>query len=499
MKCAHAECGADLTPAELAEKSCPKCRRGYCAAHFAADGPKGKFCAVCKTPSCAWCAPGGTCFGCLPKCAECDQAAQADKQCHGCGKKVCGAHAAGLQSGCGQPGCASVCCAGCKVDGKCIICYRKSALKSEVSRIVAAAGQDDAPPDVVVSSCAAGQHTPPLWRTDSPTRAAKPGEDLTYGQDLALCPLCRKDPSEHAAKLKETLETKAAAASLMQKLAANPDPARAAFMMGVLICRNAQGELVTLAAVSGRNPAGFSQAVEELGFVAADKVEPMRDIAGRILYPPPSKGAGKNPPGQCAAPKLLQTAIAQGLTPVSMMTELWFDPGNTQEGKAHGVSYTSCETCQDNVVRQLCDKPLTAGVASALASEVAALENSVGSTQLKPPLCYPGVALDEAAQKEFAKLKGMKYPSSGVQTLEKMTRQELEDHVAAAQGPDKEKLQRYLDMTAQKCETLAALKAANLEKYKALTAAKPPLLNQPTQKLLAEQAALAAVAASHGM
>jgi uncharacterized Zn-binding protein involved in type VI secretion len=63
--------------------------------------------------------------------------------------------------------------------------------------------------------------------------------------------------------------------------------------------------------------------------------------------------ADSNPPLQCAAQKLVQTALDKGCTPVQM-TEAWIDrrPKTTQ-----GHRIQSCPTCKDNISRMLCPYP----------------------------------------------------------------------------------------------------------------------------------------------
>src|SRR5690606_15484034 len=63
--------------------------------------------------------------------------------------------------------------------------------------------------------------------------------------------------------------------------------------------------------------------------------------------------ADSNPPLQCAAQKLVQTALEKGCTPVQM-TEAWIDrrPKTTE-----GHRIQSCPTCKDNISRMLCPFP----------------------------------------------------------------------------------------------------------------------------------------------
>jgi len=63
--------------------------------------------------------------------------------------------------------------------------------------------------------------------------------------------------------------------------------------------------------------------------------------------------ADSNPPLQCAAQKLVQTALEKGCTPVQM-TEAWIDrrPKTTE-----GHRIQSCPTCKYNISRMLCPFP----------------------------------------------------------------------------------------------------------------------------------------------
>ena len=63
--------------------------------------------------------------------------------------------------------------------------------------------------------------------------------------------------------------------------------------------------------------------------------------------------ADSNPPLQCAAQKLVQTALEKGCKPVQM-TEAWID---RREKTTQGHRIQSCPTCKDNLARMLCPNP----------------------------------------------------------------------------------------------------------------------------------------------
>ncbi|MFO7563468.1 MAG: DUF4150 domain-containing protein [Enhygromyxa sp.] len=63
--------------------------------------------------------------------------------------------------------------------------------------------------------------------------------------------------------------------------------------------------------------------------------------------------ADSNPPLQCAAQKLVQTALDKGCTPLQM-TEAWID---RRSKTTQGHRIASCPTCKDNISRMLCPNP----------------------------------------------------------------------------------------------------------------------------------------------
>jgi hypothetical protein len=115
-------------------------------------------------------------------------------------------------------------------------------------------------------------------------------------------------------------------------------------MIGVLMCLNADGEVVYLKGFSGvvNHKArfnGYSPPIKHMIFYNF-KGQPLKFSECTQV---------KNPVGACAAPKMLQGAFEKGLVPIAM-AEFWYQPG----GKLHGQFIPSCETCLRNIGFLLC-------------------------------------------------------------------------------------------------------------------------------------------------
>lgn len=95
-----------------------------------------------------------------------------------------------------------------------------------------------------------------------------------------------------------------------------------------------------LASDSGKTPASPSASFPSPGQPAT--VKSVRGDTVQVSKPPD----GKHPPMQCAAQKLVQTALDNGCKP-TQMTEVF-----VKGGEKH--SEESCETCKDNLARMLC-------------------------------------------------------------------------------------------------------------------------------------------------
>jgi hypothetical protein len=147
--------------------------------------------------------------------------------------------------------------------------------------------------------------------------------------------------------------------------AAVPIPRR--FMIGVLICTLDDHSTRTYLAISNDadlqipvNAAKENLAVHTAGQIAGatyaahrGNAQPL-DWAGRNNLNVQRQGSS-NPPGNCAAPKLLQRLYADNVqTRVTQfeMTEQWFDPKDQDPWR--GLTEPSCETCQVQVPTMLC-------------------------------------------------------------------------------------------------------------------------------------------------
>jgi hypothetical protein len=137
-------------------------------------------------------------------------------------------------------------------------------------------------------------------------------------------------------------------------------------MIGVLAAKTPSGRRVYLAAMSGfaNFPAGWEAAANGAGLIVCTDIPAATmairsvDSKGRTIAKPLSPGlrdtgAASNPPGQCAAPKLVQAALRAGYT-IEEMTEIWWDPDGVNPNLVNGTVYSSCETCQNNVCQMLC-------------------------------------------------------------------------------------------------------------------------------------------------
>lgn len=182
--------------------------------------------------------------------------------------------------------------------------------------------------------------------------------------DNALCANCGKPMNAHNPdyRLPESNESRDAVTQFGTDLQNNPTTGNKAGMIGALVsnCPGPPPHKDTLLAVAGA-PTGKVAFKGWAGVAGAGKsatnftpgspvtVQTVRGPA-QITKPP----AGTHPPLQCAAQKLIQTALAKGCKPASM-TEAWMvkqDGGDT----THSVA--SCPTCQDNIARMLCpDEP----------------------------------------------------------------------------------------------------------------------------------------------
>lgn len=131
-------------------------------------------------------------------------------------------------------------------------------------------------------------------------------------------------------------------------------------MIGALVCRNPQtNQLVTIYASTGSLPK-LDDDSHRLATTDGLKLSPNIKADGSYLTlsgnPAPLnvfRGNGP-PPGACAAQRMLQEALSQGLEPVSM-AESWF--GANKDGAQPRVGsheYASCPTCKAVLATVLC-------------------------------------------------------------------------------------------------------------------------------------------------
>jgi hypothetical protein len=220
------------------------------------------------------------------------------------------------------------------------------------------------------------------------------GTGFAYGDDpvqgMILCPRCDKPKSEHV--ILETPDARSKADQLIAKLENMRGDRKNSslkflrrgegYMVGVLICKGNQ----IFAAMSGTNTlSGFSAAVESLGWNLCGPIDfkKMHDRSGRIRYSEENFSRLRAPPGSprpgnCAAPKLIQTALGSGHQPAHM-SERYYSPvlheavevayqhtiTNLKTGKlkkswerpwwfGHGETVPSCDTCKLQLTPMLC-------------------------------------------------------------------------------------------------------------------------------------------------
>lgn len=187
----------------------------------------------------------------------------------------------------------------------------------------------------------------------------KPSVGLTYGAD-DRCPICGKADGH---VLKSDKKSEKAARKLYKHCAKHaplkrvPDSRsggtlRKGYMAGVLRCRHPEtGKTVVLQQFSGGSATSIP------GFPLKPKPsEPIKfkSRGGQTIKFPASKGKG-NPPGTCAAQKLISEAQRLGLE-IQSMTEFWVGPTN-EEGRRDGHHYESCPTCKKLLPAMLCMQP----------------------------------------------------------------------------------------------------------------------------------------------
>jgi len=177
-----------------------------------------------------------------------------------------------------------------------------------------------------------------------------PSKGLSYGDD-APCQVCGKEaghplPSTRESESKAETSYENAPASRMGR---GGQPS--GYMAGNLIAKDKNGRKIVLRAASGRTPEGFLPIPNpQLDLIGKN---PWKTVGGRtiMIHPNPDDA---QPPGNCAAPKLIVAAIEQGLKPVAM-TEFWRGP--TAGPYTDGNHYESCATCRRVLPSLLCPEP----------------------------------------------------------------------------------------------------------------------------------------------
>ena len=142
--------------------------------------------------------------------------------------------------------------------------------------------------------------------------------------------------------------------ALYQALLATQGSARSGFgqstqvMIGVLHCEDD----TVFAAHSGSARADFETVARRLGFVPApmELPRPLRNRAGDIAA---QDIQNVRDTLTCAAPRLIQAAIAAGKWPYSM-SEIWFDPNAKHAKYPDHHTIESCDRCRGTVPLMLC-------------------------------------------------------------------------------------------------------------------------------------------------
>jgi hypothetical protein len=195
-----------------------------------------------------------------------------------------------------------------------------------------------------------------------------PNVAYPFENDEQECPNCGKKASEHDPKtgfpLAEDDNSKKAAEKFGDEIAKAPDKTTGAKMgmVGALVCEcppdNAQHTYVAVAGAPTGSSSfkGWSGVATGAGMTPAKNVVPSDPMTvktargGTVQVRKPRNG--KHPPGQCAAQKLLITALDNGCKPKSM-TETFVRKGE----KNSNHSIPSCPTCRDNIAAMLCPNP----------------------------------------------------------------------------------------------------------------------------------------------
>jgi uncharacterized Zn-binding protein involved in type VI secretion len=179
------------------------------------------------------------------------------------------------------------------------------------------------------------------------------------------CPNCGKPIAEHDPAAGFPIETgeqsDEAVVDFANAIRSGKTSKNAQGMAGALIVKDCAdpADNGTLLAVAGKTSlVGWETAASTVpGAQAAASPPPsnpatVRTARGGTVQVTQSPDSS-NPPLQCAAQKLVQTALEKGCKPVQM-TEAWID---RREKTKEGHRIQSCPTCKDNLARMLCPNP----------------------------------------------------------------------------------------------------------------------------------------------
>lgn len=190
----------------------------------------------------------------------------------------------------------------------------------------------------------------------SNTFTINPGDMIVYPglEEEENCPNCGQPMSAHEGlpRLPESEESRKAAADFGTNLLNNPTTDNRG-MIGALVT-NCQPPNDIIVAVAGKSFKGWQDIA---GAAAGDLLQPAPEAMVRnIRGPNPVKVTkiAEHSPNNCAAQRMIQTALRKGCTPVAM-TEAWMVKKPGASDSSH--SRQSCPTCKDNIARMLCPNP----------------------------------------------------------------------------------------------------------------------------------------------
>lgn len=183
------------------------------------------------------------------------------------------------------------------------------------------------------------------------------GVSQVVSKDLNLQTRGTKQDAE---RLKITLESERNRFKAEKKMDGSLFVSPSGMMLGVLHVRGEK----PWASHSGRQSSqAFRAVVESLGFMYAEPTQTGKVVLTRGFQPATSKdvyvtvNGNKYGPSkvqgfeyQCAAPRLIQAALAEGDYPIAM-TEIMFKP----QGDSHGHTIPSCNKCRARVPYMLCN------------------------------------------------------------------------------------------------------------------------------------------------